>query len=138
MFVPLDAGIVVQLIDLNLVVEVADVADDRLVLHPGHVLDSDDIDVAGGGDVDVAAAESLLDGRDFVTFHRRLQRIDRIDLGDNDAGALAAQRLRTAFADVAVTDHHGDLAGDHHVERAVQAIDRASGGSRRGCRTSTS
>ena len=41
-------------------------------------------------------------GGDFVAFHRGLERVDRIDLGDDDAGALAAQRLRAALADVAV------------------------------------
>ena len=39
---------------------------------------------------------------DFETFHRGLERVDGIDLGDDDAGAEAAQRMRRAFADVAV------------------------------------
>ena len=39
--------------DLNLVVEMADVADDRHVLHAPHVVEGDDILVAGGGDEDV-------------------------------------------------------------------------------------
>ena len=39
---------------------------------------------------------------DLVALHRRLQRVDRVDLGDDDAGALAPQRLRAALADVAV------------------------------------
>ena len=41
--------------DLNLAVEVADVADDGVVLHRAHVLDGDDVLVAGGGDEDVGA-----------------------------------------------------------------------------------
>ena len=69
----------------------ADVRDDRLVFHPLHVRERDDVDVAGGADVNVAAAERVFDRRDFVTFHRRLQRVDRIDLGDDDTRALAAQ-----------------------------------------------
>jgi hypothetical protein len=73
-------------------------------------------EVAGGGDVDVAAAEGLLDGGDFVAFHRGLEGVDGIDLGDDDARALAAQRLRAALADVAVAADDGDLAGDHDVE----------------------
>ena len=39
--------------DVDLVVEVADVADDRLVLHRRHVGVGDDVLVAGGGDEDV-------------------------------------------------------------------------------------
>jgi hypothetical protein len=33
---------------------VADIADDGVVLHRAHVLDGDDVLVAGGGDEDVA------------------------------------------------------------------------------------
>jgi hypothetical protein len=39
--------------NVDLVVEVADVADDRHVLHLAHVLEADDVAVAGGGDEDV-------------------------------------------------------------------------------------
>ena len=56
-----------------------------------HVLQRDDVAVAGGGDVDVAAAERVFDGGDFETFHRRLQRVDGIDLRDDDARAETAQ-----------------------------------------------
>ena len=89
-------------------------------------------------DVNVAATERVFDRRDFVTFHRRLQRVDRIDLGDDDARALAAQRLRAAFADVAVAAHDRDFAGDHDVERAIESVDQRLRGSRRDCRTSIS
>jgi hypothetical protein len=45
--------VVLQRGDLNLVVEMADIADDRHVLHLAHMLDADDVLVAGGGDEDV-------------------------------------------------------------------------------------
>ena len=80
----------VERIDLNLVIEMADVGDDGLIFHPLHVFQRDDIDVAAGGNVDVSATERLFDGSDFVTFHRRLKRVDRIDLGNNDPRALTA------------------------------------------------
>ena len=48
----------VEAVHLDLVVEVADVADDGLVLHPQHVLERDDVAVAGGGDVDVRLARA--------------------------------------------------------------------------------
>ena len=69
----LDAFGGVQAVDLNLVIEVADVADDRLILHLLHVLEGDDVDVAGGGDVNIAAAERVFDRGDFEAFHRGLQ-----------------------------------------------------------------
>ena len=83
-------------------VEVADVADDGAVLHRAHVLDGDDVDVAGGGDEDVGARRGVVHGHDLVAFHRRLQRADRIDLGDHHPAAGLAQRGRRALADVAV------------------------------------
>ena len=61
---------------------------------------------------------------DLVALHRRLQRADRVDLGDDHAGALAAQRLGAALADVAVAADDGDLAADHHVGGAVDAVDQ--------------
>ena len=112
----------VQAIHLDLVVEVADVADDGLVLHLSHVLEGDDVDVAGAGDVDVAAAEGVFDGGDFEAFHRRLQGVDRIDLGDDHARAHAAQRVRRALAHVAVAADDRHLAGDHHVGGALDAV----------------
>ena len=58
---------------------------------------------------------------DLVALHRRLQRVDRVDLGDDHTGALAAQRLGAALAHVAVAAHDGGLAADHHVGGAVDA-----------------
>src|SRR5581483_172000 len=80
----------VQRIDLNLIVEVADVGDDRLIFHPLHMIERDYIDVAAGGNINIAATERLFDSRDFITFHRCLKRVDRINLGDHDTRALTA------------------------------------------------
>src|SRR5436853_421545 len=107
--------------DVDLVVEMADVPDDRLVLHPRHVIGGDDVAVAGRGDEDVAAGDHVLERLHLVALHRRLQRADRIDLGDDHARALAAQRCGAALAHVAVAEDHARLAGDHHVGRAVDA-----------------
>ena len=61
---------------------------------------------------------------DLKAVHRRLQRADRIDLGDLDAGAGALQRGRRALADVAIAADDGDLAGHHHVGGAADAVDQ--------------
>ena len=60
----------------------------------------------------------------LVALHRRLQRADRVDLGDDHASALAAERLGAALADVAEAADDGDLAADHHVGAAVDAVDQ--------------
>jgi hypothetical protein len=86
---------------VDLVVEVTDVGDDRLVLHRGHVLGGDDVEAAGRGDDDVGLADDVLEPGHLVALHGRLQRADRVDLGDDDPGALTGQRLGAALADVA-------------------------------------
>jgi hypothetical protein len=40
-------------VDLDFIVEMADVADDGLILHASNMFGGDDVAVAGGGDVDV-------------------------------------------------------------------------------------
>ena len=83
----------------------------------------DDVLVAGRGDEDVGRLDDVVERRDLVALHRGLQRADRVDLGDDDPRALAAQRLRAALADVAVAADDRDLAGEHHVGRAADAVD---------------
>src|SRR5438270_9524660 len=94
----LDAFGRVQRVDLNFVVKMSDVRHDGLVLHPLDMFEPDYIEVAGGGDIDVATTKGLFDGSHLITFHRGLQRIDRIDLGDDDARPLTTERLRATFA----------------------------------------
>ena len=122
--VALDARRLGQAGHVDLVVEVADVADDRLVLHPGHVGGRDDVLVAGRGDEDVGGLDDVVERGDLEAVHRRLQRADRVDLGDDDPGALAAQRLGAALADVAVAADDRDLAADQDVGGPVDAVDQ--------------
>ena len=68
----------------------ADGGNDRLIFQPLHVLERYHGDGATGRNVDVAATERVFEGRDFIAFHRSLQRVDRIDLSYDDARALAA------------------------------------------------
>jgi hypothetical protein len=59
----LDLGqllVVVERADLHFGIEVADVTHDRLVLHLVHVRAGDDVDVAGGGDEDVAVRGGVI------------------------------------------------------------------------------
>ena len=110
--------------DVDLEVEVADVCDDGLVLHRVEVLAADDVAAAGRGDEDVALRSDVFQSRDLIAFHRGLQRADGIDLRDENAGALALQRLGAAFADIAVAADDGDFAGNHHVRCALDAVQK--------------
>ena len=49
----LDGGVLLEGFSLDLIVEVADVADDGVVLHLAHVFKGDDALVASGSNVDV-------------------------------------------------------------------------------------
>ena len=123
--------------DLNLGVEMADVADDGAVLHGAHVVDGDHVLIARRGDEDVGARRRILHRRDLIALHRGLQRADRIDLRDHDAASRLAQRGGRALADIAEAGDHGDLAGHHHVGAAADAVDQRFRGSHRDCRIST-
>jgi hypothetical protein len=83
----------------------------------------DDVLVAGGGDEDVAWSDDVVQRDDLVALHRRLQRADRIDLGDRHPAPWPRSDWR-ALADVAVAADHRDLAGDHHVGGALDAVDQ--------------
>ena len=70
-----------------------------------------------------AVLDDLFERRHLVAFHRRLKRADRIDLGDDDARALAAERLRAALADIAVSEITATLpASMTSVARAMPSV----------------
>ena len=87
-------------------------------------VDGDHVHVAGRRHEEVGRLDDVLERGDLVALHRRLQRADRVDLGDDHACALTTQRLRAALAHVAVAAHHGDLARQHHVGGAADAVDQ--------------
>ena len=114
-----------QGLDSDLRVEMADIADDGAVAHCAHMVEGDHVDIAGGGHEDIADGRGVVHGHDFVAFHRRLERADGVDLGHQDPGAGVAQRRRRALADISVAGDHRDLAGEHDIGRAPDAVDEA-------------
>ena len=78
-----------QRIHLDLIIKVTNVTNDRLILHLLHMLKADDVVVTRGGDINISPAEGVLNGENTVTFHRCLQRTDRIDFSDHDLCPLA-------------------------------------------------
>src|SRR5882672_2481478 len=113
-----------QRCDIDLVVEMPDVADDGLALHRMHVLVGDHAAIAGGRDEDVGLVAGVVHGYHAVAFHRCLQCADRIDLGHPHLRGQGPQRLRRALADVAVSTDDRDLPGYHHVGGALDPIDQ--------------
>src|SRR5262249_52345996 len=109
---------------LDLIVEVADVGDDGAVLHGAHVVERDDIPVAGRCDEDVSARCGILHGGHLIALHGRLQRANWVDLRYQHAAAGLAQRRCRTLAHITVTRDHGYFAGHHHVGAATDAIDQ--------------
>jgi len=116
-------GVGVQPGSVDLAIEMSDVADDGILEHHLKVAAFDDAGAAGGGDEDARFLGGLIHGSNFETLHGRLQGVDGIDLRDQDAGAESAKSLGATFADVTVTGDDGNLASDHDVGGAFDAID---------------
>jgi hypothetical protein len=70
----------------------------------------------------VAFTEDRFQLRHLVAVHGCLQCTDRVDFGDDDARALAAEGLRRTLADVAVTANDGDFAAHEDVGGTVDAV----------------
>jgi hypothetical protein len=101
---------------------VTDVAHDGHVLDAAHVIDRQDVLVAGGRHNDVRPLYVIFKGDDLEAVHGGLKRADRIDFGDQHARACAGEGLGRALADIAIAAHDGDLAGEHHVGAAADRI----------------
>ena len=79
--------------NVDLVVEVTNVANDGLILHLYHVVMGDDVIVAGGSNKNVGLVGSEFHGHHAVAFHRGLQRADRIDFGHPNLSRQRAHGL---------------------------------------------
>ena len=68
----LDAREVLQVLHCDLIVEVSNVAHNGVVLHLLHVIQGDDLEVAGGRGENVNLAHDLLNRHHLEAFHARL------------------------------------------------------------------
>ena len=114
--------IIDQLIDLNLIVKMPDIAHNGLVEHIFHVLDADNIRIARRRNKNIGFGKGILHSRHFKTLHRRLQSTYRIDLRHQHTRAKSPHRLGTSLAHIAVTAHANDLASDHNIRRALNTV----------------
>src|SRR5437868_8162961 len=118
----LHTGMVVEAVDLNFIIEMANVTDNSLVLHLQDVFERDYIAATGGCDINVRAAKRILNRGHFEPFHRGLKRVDGIDFGDDHARAETAQRMGGTFAYIAVTADDRSFASDHDARGALDAV----------------
>merc|ERR1719394_412908 len=98
----LDSRELFQVLHLDLVVEVSDVAYDGVVLHLLHVLQGYDLEVARGCGEDVDLTDHALHCHHLEALHASLQSTDRIDLCDQNPRPGPAHRERATLAHVAI------------------------------------
>ncbi len=121
-------GHVAQRRDLDLDVEVAGVGEDRAVFHPLHVLARDHVLVAGRRAEEVSDLRGPLDRQHLEAVHRRLERLQGIDLGDDHVRTHATRPRSDAAPDPAVAGDHEPLAGDQDVRGPDDPVDRRLAG----------
>jgi len=107
---------------VDLVVEVADVADDGVVLHFLHVARHDDVLVACRGHKDVDLRDDGVQFHHAVALHAGLQRADGVHFRHVDDCVLAPHGGRAALAHVAVPEHQHLLARDQNVAGPVESV----------------
>lgn len=115
-------GIVLKPSDVDLDVEVANVADNGVVGHGLEVTSNNNITVTSGCNEDLTLRSSLLHGNNLVATDCRLEGIDRIDLGDKDASTHAGESHGTALTDIAETGNNGGLTSNHDVCGTLDSV----------------
>lgn len=106
------------------------------------MLRGDDVPVTGRSDKNVRAGGRLVHARNLVARHGRLERIDRVNLGDKDTRTIGAKRLRTlmihasrefqvncqkitetyTLADITIASDDCNLTREHDIRRALDAV----------------
>ena len=114
---------------IQLVVEMSRIADDRAVLHQLEVLFANDVVVAGDRYEDVADPCRVADRHHPVAVHDRLDRLARIDFRDDDVRAHAGGPRRDAASAPAVPDHDQRAAREQHVRGTNDSVERRLPGS---------
>jgi len=118
------AGVGLEPSNVNLDIEVTNVADDGVVGHSLEVLASEDITATGGGDEDLTDLGGLLHGGDLVTGHSSLESVDGVNLGNEDAGTHAVEGHGATLTDITETGNDGDLASNHDIGSTLDTVDK--------------
>ena len=107
--VGLQLGILLQPLDLDLAVEVADVADDGVVLHLHEVFAGDDVLAPGGRHEDVTPGDGIVHGGHLESLAGGLEGVDGVHLCHDDTATETLQGGSTALANISVSGNTGDL-----------------------------
>lgn len=111
-----------QVLHVDLVIEVADVSNDGVVLHLGHVGGHDDILVTSGGNDDINLGDDGGQLHDAEALHGGLKGADGVNLSHVADGTGGLHGLGATLSDITVTADHSALAGNHDVGGTAQTI----------------
>lgn len=115
-------GVLVQPGNVDLSIEVTNVAKNGIVGHKLEVGTSQDIAATSGSDEDLSTRGSLLHSDDLITLHSGLQSVDRIDLSNEDTSSHTTERLSASLSDVSITSNDGSLTGDHDISGTLDTV----------------
>jgi hypothetical protein len=118
------AGVGLEPSNVNLDIEVTDVADDGVVGHSLEVLASEDVTASSGGNEDLTELGSLLHGGDLVTSHGSLESVDGVNLSDDDTGTHAVEGHGATLTDITETGNDSDLASNHDIGSTLDTVDK--------------
>jgi hypothetical protein len=111
--------------DVDFGAEVPRIRHDGAVFHLIKMIAVDDVDVPRGGNENVANGRRAVHGRDGEAIHRRFQRTNRVDLGDDNAPPHAAGAHGDPLSAPPITGDDDRLAGQQDVRGAQDAVNRA-------------
>mmetsp|Transcript_8468 Transcript_8468/g.11930 ORF Transcript_8468/g.11930 Transcript_8468/m.11930 type:complete len:215 (+) Transcript_8468:373-1017(+) len=111
-----------QLLHFNLVVKVADVSDDRVVLHHRHQPLGNDALISRSRYEYIARFHHRLKPHHAEPFHGSLQRADRVNLSHVNDRPCRLHRLCTPLPNIPVPADQHAFTGNHHIRGSAQPI----------------
>src|SRR5450759_442622 len=112
----------VKVINLNLVIEMTYITNYGLIFHLQHMVQGNNISVAGCSHINIPLIESILNCFYLKTFHGCLQGTYRIDFSYNNPGSIRFHRFCTSLSNITITTNHNYLSGQHNIGCSFYAI----------------
>src|SRR6266567_7692006 len=110
--------------DVDLIIEMAGVGNNRAIFHAFQVWTINHIDIAGDRDKDIADLGSFDARHDTVYVHDRLQRTNRIDLGDDHVSTHAMGPRGNSATTPAVAEDNDRTPREQNIGGADNGINR--------------
>ena len=117
-------GVLLEPSNVDLSVEVANVAENGVVGHLLEVLVGQDVNATSGSDEDLATRSGIFHGHNLVTLHSGLKGVDGVNLGNQDAGSHSGQGLSASLADISITSNDGSLTSNHHISGTLDTVQK--------------